>query len=221
MHKLQRNSQWQTQQVRQRKVSGSGRERVPRQQSQVTQQDSSKEQQWTEKGVGGGQQQGCTMQQCISGCVEGSGLETPVRLPGTLSHLHAPAGGPSDATLVPVTFELSKHCPFGQALAILGDAPALGEWDVTRALRLEVSVCWWGTLRAGGEGGGRVAGGLSAQQPIAAVPRHCTLSCACLACSWRRSGARGMCGTAVLSCPWTPQWRSSTSRWVIPGCLAA
>jgi hypothetical protein len=46
--------------------------------------------------------------------------------------------GPSSATLVPVVFELTKHCPFGQAFALVGDDPHLGEWDVSKALRLEV-----------------------------------------------------------------------------------
>lgn len=43
-------------------------------------------------------------------------------------------------SLVPVVFALTKHCPFGQSLALVGDAPQLGGWDVAAALRLEVSV---------------------------------------------------------------------------------
>lgn len=35
-------------------------------------------------------------------------------------------------------FELAKHCPFGHAFALIGDAPQLGQWDVSQALKLEV-----------------------------------------------------------------------------------
>lgn len=58
---------------------------------------------------------------------------------------------------MPVVFELTKHCPFGHAFALVGDDPHLGEWDVSKALRLEVSrggterrtscrilPLWWG-----------------------------------------------------------------------------
>lgn len=51
----------------------------------------------------------------------------------------------SGGTAVPVVFELCKHCAFGHTFALVGDAPELGEWDVTKALRLEVrrdGLCW-------------------------------------------------------------------------------
>jgi len=55
----------------------------------------------------------------------------------TSDHCTCPRTGDS-GTLVPVVFELAKHCPFGHAFALIGDAPQLGQWDVSQALKLEV-----------------------------------------------------------------------------------
>lgn len=41
-------------------------------------------------------------------------------------------------TQVPVVFELGKHCTFGHSFAIVGETPELGEWDTTKAARMEV-----------------------------------------------------------------------------------
>eukprot|EP00879_Flechtneria_rotunda_P003248 GHRR01003472.1.p1 GENE.GHRR01003472.1~~GHRR01003472.1.p1 ORF type:complete len:905 (+),score=298.55 GHRR01003472.1:335-3049(+) len=47
-----------------------------------------------------------------------------------------PADGPSYA---PIVFELGKHCKFGHCFGIVGNVPELGEWDASKAVRLEWS----------------------------------------------------------------------------------
>lgn len=47
------------------------------------------------------------------------------------------AQGQDDEDLVPVEFTLGHHCQFGERFALVGDCEALGEWDPSRALKLE------------------------------------------------------------------------------------
>jgi hypothetical protein len=82
------------------------------------------------------------------------------------SHPPMPAGAASaavdvDALCLPVRFTVRKHCSFGDAMAVCGAHPALGDWDPTSSLQLEV--------RAGGPAALCPCGG--AAKPADATPR--------------------------------------------------
>jgi hypothetical protein len=59
--------------------------------------------------------------------------------------------------MVRVKFVLKKQCAFGQQFLVVGDAPALGQWDPSKATALDgedgeiQSVCvlpWWCVTRS-------------------------------------------------------------------------
>ncbi len=53
-----------------------------------------------------------------------------------------------EASAAKVCFKVNKHLQFGQALAVVGNCPALGEWAPERAVKLSWSEgdCWTGEL---------------------------------------------------------------------------
>jgi hypothetical protein len=80
--------------------------------------------------------------------------------------VHSPLDTPlsvGGGTAVPVVFELCKHCPFGHTFALVGDALELGEWDVSKALRLEVRL----------GGGGMEKGGSNCLLASGSTAQHC------------------------------------------------
>ncbi len=53
-----------------------------------------------------------------------------------------------EASAAKVSFKMNKHLKFGEALAIVGSCPALGEWAPEKAVKLSWSEgdCWTGEL---------------------------------------------------------------------------
>ena len=53
-----------------------------------------------------------------------------------------------EASAAKVCFKVNKHLKFGQALAVVGNCPALGDWAPEKSVKLSWSEgdCWTGEL---------------------------------------------------------------------------